>query len=167
MRRRHAHLKHAAARVLGVLAGLALSGLIGCGSGRTSSPEARPARPAARDAATTARSTPTRSADRTAAQEPSSASAAPGAGAADASAWRPSWWIAAPTRAGGMLKVAAMADDADLLAARRRAVNLGLAELRAELAEPEDGTIESETTIDVIHLPNGHYRAFVLVQAPY
>jgi hypothetical protein len=84
---------------------------------------------------------------------------------ADRQAWRPAWWIVSPVREGGLVRVAAMADDADLLEARRKAVNLGLSDLRAHIDVAEDGLTDADTTIDVISLPDGRYRAFVLVEA--
>src|SRR5690606_14067110 len=90
---------------------------------------------------------------------------APSGAAAGEGGWRPAWWITSPVQQGGSVKVAAMADDADLLEARRKAVNLGFSDLRSLVDAEDEALLDAETTIDVISLPDGRYRAFVLVEA--
>lgn len=100
---------------------------------------------------------------------PAATTTAPGPATASAAApkgeWRPAWWISSPVQENGTVKVAAMADDADLLEARRKAVNLGLSDLRSLVDAEENALLDADTTIDVISLPDGRYRAFVLVEA--
>lgn len=165
------------------VAAIALAGVAGCGGSQTAGErgegavtrQAAPARPATRSPARTA------AGDVRTAAPSSTASTSPPARAASAGAqaparqdaqaaatprgeWRPEWWIASPVQEGGTVKVAAMADDADLLEARRKAVSQGLSDLRATVDAAEGALLDAETTIDVISLPDGRYRAFVLVE---
>lgn len=55
-----------------------------------------------------------------------------------------------------------MAEDADLNAARRKAVDWAIGKLRTALSKEP---VEPTTKIDSIRLPDGRYRAFVLVTA--
>lgn len=121
----------------------------------------QPTQHAATAPATTAQANPAPAA--TTAPAPATASAA-----APKGEWRPAWWITSPVQQGGTVKVAAMADDADLLEARRKAVNLGLSDLRSLVGggdAADNALLDADTTIDVISLPDGRYRAFVLVEA--
>jgi hypothetical protein len=165
------------------MASLALAAMVGCGGSETAGTrdEAAVTRPAMASRGSAARSpartatgsvmAPARPNPAAAAPEktPSTAAQAP-ARQVPASAgtprgeWRPDWWIDAPVQEGNAVRVAAMADDADLLEARRKAVSRGLSDLRATVDAAEGELLDAETTIDVISLPDGRYRAFVLVE---
>jgi hypothetical protein len=73
----------------------------------------------------------------------------------------PSWWLNAPTREAGRVRVAARADADTLIEARRGAVEAGTGALRAE-AGPQPPDIQTDKT-DVARLPDGRWRAFVLM----
>ena len=82
----------------------------------------------------------------------------------DPQAWRPQWWITAPTSAAGVVSAAAFADAASVLDARRAAVDAAHAGLASAInAEPARLTIARYTSL---RLPSGSYRAFVLVTSP-
>jgi hypothetical protein len=81
---------------------------------------------------------------------------------ADAETWRPSWWTESIRATAETLSASAMAEDADLNVARRKAVEAAMAKVRTALSkEPPEPT----TKVDSIRLPDGRYRAFVLATA--
>lgn len=73
----------------------------------------------------------------------------------------PSWWIDAPVRENGRIHVAARADADTLIDARRSAVEAGTSALTGE-AGPGPKEIRTDKT-DVARLPDGRWRAFVLM----
>lgn len=82
--------------------------------------------------------------------------------APDPFTWRPTWWTDSAIVTAQSATACAMADDADLAVARRRAIDGVLAALRETLGrEPSD----PDLTVDSIRLPDGRYRAFVLAAA--
>jgi len=82
---------------------------------------------------------------------------------ADAEAWRPAWWIEGVQKRDGSTVAGAMATEADLLTARRRAVDLAIAALEKALGK---APADTDTKVDTLRLPDGRYRAFILVSAP-
>lgn len=82
---------------------------------------------------------------------------------ADAEAWRPAWWVDGVQRLEGRTVAGAMATEADLLAARRRAVDLAAAALEKALGR---APADTDTKVDTLRLADGRYRAFIVVSAP-
>jgi hypothetical protein len=82
--------------------------------------------------------------------------------APDPLTWRPSWWIDSALVTAKAATACAMADDADLAVARRRAIDGAVSALRDAMGrDPSD----TDLTVDSIRLPDGRYRAFVLAAA--
>lgn len=89
-------------------------------------------------------------------------SPAPAAPAPDPLTWRPGWWTDSAIATPDSMSIAAMAEDADLSLARRKAVDAAMSGLRTAIGrEPAGAT----TKVDSIKLPDGRYRAFVLATA--
>lgn len=75
--------------------------------------------------------------------------------------FRPAWWLTAAERASGRVRVSAMGEDVGLVEARLSALEAARDALRAELGTTPS-SVETER-YTVVQLPNGSYRAFVLV----
>jgi len=75
----------------------------------------------------------------------------------------PTWWIGAPERAGGRVRVAAKADADSLIDARRNAVRAGTDALKAA-SEAEPAEVQTEK-VDMAHLDDGRWRVFVLMSS--
>lgn len=76
--------------------------------------------------------------------------------------WRPEWWGDVALRDDGLTTVWAMAEDADLLAARARAVAVAEAKVASEAGRP-GRTIGMLT--DSVRLESGQFRAFVRLES--
>jgi hypothetical protein len=78
--------------------------------------------------------------------------------------WRPAWWHERPVIEGNRISICALAEDTDLLSARKKAIQLA----RRLIAEAEGGvkTVDDAATrTDSVRLPDGTFRAFVRMTA--
>lgn len=75
--------------------------------------------------------------------------------------FRPAWWLAAPERSDGRIRVTALGEDVGLVEARMGALEAAGLSLRTELGRAAEGVQTERYT--VVQLPSGSYRAFVLV----
>lgn len=139
------------------LASVAIAG--GCGSGGGAAPpraEKPPSQAEPRNEAPPSAVVPAPEPAAVAKPEPAPVTgAAPGAD--------PSWWIGAPERAGGRLRVAAKADADSLIDARRNAVRAGTEALKAA-SGAEPAQVQTEK-VDMAHLDDGRWRVFVLMSS--
>lgn len=78
--------------------------------------------------------------------------------------WRPEWWSDKPVRDEGEVRVCAMGEAPDLLAARKKALELARDMLKRELAGARPPDVPA-TKADSVRMPDGRYRAFVRLAA--
>ncbi len=93
-----------------------------------------------------------------------------------AEAWRPAWWVpgedgrGGTARGSGITAAAGMGTETDVLAARRAALEAAMARLETALGKSAAAEAalspDLETKIDTLQLPDGRYRAFVVVSVP-
>ncbi len=77
---------------------------------------------------------------------------------------RPEWWNDKPLREDGEVRVCAMGEAPDLLAARKKALELARDMLKRELAGARPPDVPA-TNADSVRMPDGRYRAFVRLAA--
>lgn len=75
--------------------------------------------------------------------------------------FRPAWWLDAPERTDGRIRVTAIGEDVGLVEARLNALEAAGLTLRTELGRAPEGVQTERYT--VVQLPSGSYRAFVLM----
>mgnify|MGYP001067375516 CR=1 FL=1 len=102
--------------------------------------------------------------------------AATAATAVTAEEWRPAWWVPGEDGRGGVARgsgvtaAAGMGTEADVLAARRAALDAAMGRLEEALGKAAAAEAalspDVQTKIDTLQLPDGRYRAFVVVSVP-
>lgn len=121
-------------------------------------PIATPATPATPAAPAPAEATPP--AEVPAAAPPSEPPAPP----VSADTFRPPWWVEVPVERDGRVSGCGLGEAATLVEARRAAIDQARAALRAFLG-PSGEIPEAPQNTTAVHLPDGRYRAFVLIEA--